>query len=106
MTKNITRTSAPILPNFASPLDSTSVVPDLATPFDPATTLIRMPRLEIVTGFKRSTIYKLMQCPDSGFPQPVKLSNSTARGAPVAWVLSEVQSWVKSRIEARDRVAA
>lgn len=106
MTKNITRPAAPILPSFASPFDSTSAVPDLATPFDPATTLIRMPRLEIVTGFKRSTIYKLMQCPDSGFPQPVKLSNSTARGAPVAWVLSEVQSWVKSRIEARDRVAA
>lgn len=106
MTKNITRPPAPILPNFASSFDSTSAVPDLATPFDPATTLIRMPRLEIVTGFKRSTIYKLMQCPDSGFPQPVKLSNSTARGAPVAWVLSEVQSWVKSRIEARDRVAA
>jgi prophage regulatory protein len=47
-----------------------------------------------------------MQCPKSGFPKPVKLSNSTARGAPVAWVLSEVQSWVKSRIEARDQVAA
>ncbi|NWE38942.1 AlpA family phage regulatory protein [Pseudomonas yamanorum] len=106
MTKNIAHQPAPLFPNFASPFDSTSAVPGLAAPFDPATTLIRMPRLEIVTGYKRSTIYKLMQCPDSGFPQPVKLSNSTARGAPVAWVLSEVQSWVKSRIEARDRVAA
>ncbi|MEW5714073.1 AlpA family phage regulatory protein [Pseudomonas sp. SB113] len=106
MTKNIAHQSAPIFPSFAIPFDSTSAVPGLAAPFDPATTLIRMPRLEIVTGYKRSTIYKLMQCPDSGFPQPVKLSNSTARGAPVAWVLSEVQSWVKSRIEARDRVEA
>jgi prophage regulatory protein len=65
-----------------------------------------MPKLEIISGLKRSTIYKLMQCPESGFPQPVKLSNSTARGAPVAWVFSEVQSWVKSRIEARDQVAS
>jgi prophage regulatory protein len=97
---------APTFPNLATPFDFTSALPNLATPFDPATTLIRMPRLEITTGLRRSTIYKLMQCPESGFPQPVKLSNSTARGAPVAWVLSEVQSWVKSRIEARDQVAA
>lgn len=106
MTKNFAHLSAPTFSNLASPFDSTSAVPDLATPFDPATTLIRMPRLEIATGLKRSTLYKLMQCPESGFPRPVKLSNSTARRAPVAWVLSEVQSWVKSRIEARDQVAA
>lgn len=96
----------PAFPDLVTPLGAASAVPNLATPFDPATTLIRMPRLEIATGLKRSTIYKLMQCPESGFPQPVKLSNSTARGAPVAWVFSEVQSWVKSRIQARDQVAA
>ena len=59
-----------------------------------------------MVGLARPTIYKLMQRPDSGFPLPVKLSNSTARGAPVAWVLSEVQAWARSRIEARDQVAA
>jgi prophage regulatory protein len=96
----------PAFPDLATLLGGASAVPNLATPFDPATTLIRMPRLEITTGLRRSTLYKLMQCPESGFPRPVKLSNSTARGAPVAWVLSEVQSWVKSRIEARDQVAA
>lgn len=106
MTKNLTQFPAPTFSNLANSFDSPSAVPDLATPFDPATTLIRMPRLEIATGLKRSTLYKLMQCPESGFPRPVKLSNSNARGAPVAWVLSEVQSWVKSRIEARDQVAA
>lgn len=80
-----------------------------ATPspiFDAASTLIRMPEVESIVGMKRSTIYKLMQRPDCGFPQPVKLSNSNARGAPVAWVLSEVQAWARSRIEARDQVAA
>ena len=74
--------------------------------FDPATTLIRMPEVEAIVGLARPTIYKLMKQADSGFPQPVKLSNSTARGAPVAWVLAEVQEWVKSRIAARGSAAA
>lgn len=74
--------------------------------FDTATTLIRMREVEAIVGMKRSTIYKLMQRPESGFPLPVKLSNSQARGAPVAWVLSEIQSWTRGRIEARDQVAA
>ncbi|PKH21529.1 MULTISPECIES: helix-turn-helix transcriptional regulator [Pseudomonas] len=74
--------------------------------FDASSTLIRMPEVERIVGMKRSTIYKLMQRTDSGFPLPVKLSNSNARGAPVAWVLSEIQTWARSRIEARDQVAA
>lgn len=106
MTKNFAQFPAPTFSNLANPFDSTSAVPDIATPFDPATTLIRMPRLEDTTGLKRSTLYKLMHCPESGFPRPVKLSNSNARGAPVAWVLSEVQQWIKNRIDARDQVAA
>lgn len=75
-------------------------------PLDPSATLIRMPEVEAIVGLARPTIYKLMSQPESGFPQSVKLSNSTARGAPVAWVLSEVQEWVRSRIAARGRVAA
>ena len=78
----------------------------ITTLFDPASTLIRMREVETIVGMKRSTIYKLMQRSDCGFPQPVKLSTSTARGAPVAWVLAEVQAWARSRIEARDQVAA
>lgn len=74
--------------------------------FDASSTLIRMPEVERIVGMKRSTIYKLMQRTDSGFPLPVKLSDSNARGAPVAWVLSEIQTWARSRIEARDQVAA
>ncbi|TDV40907.1 AlpA family transcriptional regulator [Pseudomonas helmanticensis] len=77
-----------------------------ASLFDAASTLIRMREVEGIVGMKRSTIYKLMQRNDCSFPQPVKLSNSNARGAPVAWVLSEVQAWARSRIEARDQVAA
>jgi prophage regulatory protein len=73
---------------------------------DPATTLIRISEVMAIVGLARPTIYKLMQCQKSGFPRPVKLSTSTARGAPVAWVLSEIQAWARSRIEARDQVAA
>ena len=85
------------------PSKTTTLTPTL---FDPASTLIRMREVETIVGMKRSTIYKLMQRSDCGFPQPVKLSTSTARGAPVAWVLAEVQAWARSRIEARDQVAA
>lgn len=73
---------------------------------DPATTLIRISEVMAIVGLARPTIYKLMLCPKSGFPRPVKLSTSTARGAPVAWVLAEVQAWARGRIEARDQVAA
>ncbi|WP_231570125.1 MULTISPECIES: AlpA family phage regulatory protein [Pseudomonas] len=65
-----------------------------------------MPEVESIVGLARPTIYKLMRQPESGFPLPVKLSDSTARGAPVAWVLSEVQAWVRARIAARGRDAA
>ncbi|MBK5300504.1 MULTISPECIES: helix-turn-helix transcriptional regulator [Gammaproteobacteria] len=73
---------------------------------DPDTTLIRISEVMGIVGLARPTIYKLMQCTESGFPRPVKLSISNARGAPVAWVLAEVQAWARSRIEARDQVAA
>ncbi|WHS52782.1 MULTISPECIES: helix-turn-helix transcriptional regulator [Pseudomonas] len=75
-------------------------------PHDPASTLIRMPEVISIVGLARPTIYKLMRQPDSGFPMPVKLSNSNARSAPVAWVLAEVQAWTRARIAARDQVAA
>ncbi|AUG10836.1 MULTISPECIES: AlpA family transcriptional regulator [unclassified Pseudomonas] len=73
---------------------------------DPATTLIRIGEVSAIVGLARSTIYKLMCQPESGFPLPVKLSESNARGAPVAWVLSEVQNWVRARIALRAKEAA
>ena len=76
-----------------------------ASAFDPAVTLIRMPELMALTGLQRPTVYKRLK-DDPTFPRPVPLSDSTARGAPVAWVLAEVQEWVKSRIAARGEVAA
>ncbi len=74
--------------------------------FDPSTRLIRITDVVDLVGLARPTIYKLMSQPESGFPHAVKLTNSNARGAPVAWVLSEVLAWTRARIAARDEAAA
>lgn len=62
--------------------------------------LIRMPELLRLTGLQRATVYKRLK-DDKTFPRPVPLSTSTARGAPVAFVLSEVQEWIGARIASR-----
>lgn len=83
-----------------------SPVPAGPLVLDPATTLVRIGEVMAIVGLARPTIYKLMRQPESGFPLPVKLSTSTARGAPVAWVLAEVQAWVRARIAERRSAAA
>lgn len=76
-----------------------------ALPFDPSTTLIRMPELLALTGLGgRATVYRMLK-EDPKFPRPVPLSASTARSAPVAWVLGEVQEWIRARIAARGSAA-
>ena len=72
-------------------------------PFDSGTTIIRMPDLAAITGLARPTIYKRLK-DDPTFPRPVQLSDSKSRGAPVGFVLSEVQEWVRKRIEMREVV--
>lgn len=72
--------------------------------FDPAAIIIRMPDLEVITGLARPTVYKRLK-DDPTFPRPISLSNSKSRGAPVGWVLSEVQEWVRKRIALRGEVA-
>lgn len=69
--------------------------------FDPAVTLIRFPDVMNLTGLARATIYKRLK-DDPNFPRPVPLSDSKARGAPVGFVLAEVQRWARGRIEARE----
>ncbi|VVP18952.1 hypothetical protein PS870_03719 [Pseudomonas fluorescens] len=63
--------------------------------------LVRMPELQQLTGLARPTVYKMIQR-DPNFPRPVKLSDSGARNAPVAFVLSEIQAWIQSRIQKRE----
>lgn len=69
--------------------------------FDPDTTIIRMPDIEAITGLARPTVYKRLR-DDPTFPRPVKLSDSNSRGAPVGWVLAEVQGWVRRRMALRE----
>ena len=66
--------------------------------------LVRMPELQMLTGLARPTVYKMIHR-DPTFPRPVKLNDSGARNAPVAFVLSEVQAWINGRIEAREQRA-
>lgn len=66
--------------------------------------LVRMPELQQLTGLARPTVYKMIHR-DPTFPRPVKLNDSGARNAPVAFVLSEVHTWIQSRIASREQRA-
>lgn len=59
--------------------------------------LIRLKEVKYATGLGRSTIYKYIE--NGTFPRSVSLGERA-----VAWVESEVVTWVKARIEARDLV--
>ncbi|WP_243430790.1 AlpA family phage regulatory protein [Pseudomonas sp. 51_B] len=69
---------------------------------NPRSVIIRMRDVEAITGLGRNSIYKRLKS-DSSFPRPVKLSDSTSRGAPVGWVLAEVQDWVEGRAALREK---
>lgn len=62
--------------------------------------LVREPELLSMTTLSRSSARRLMKA-DPTFPKPVKLSDSGARNAPIAFVLSEVQNWIENRMQAR-----
>lgn len=86
--------------NIKPIMAASAVIPQ----FDPCAVIIRMPELESLTGLKRPTVYKRLK-DDPTFPKPVPLSDSVSRGAPVGWVLAEVQDWVRKRIALRGAVA-
>ncbi|TPM33889.1 AlpA family phage regulatory protein [Mesorhizobium sp. B2-2-2] len=62
-------------------------------------TILRRDEVERATGLPRSTIYAKIASGD--FPKPIQLS---ARA--VGWLESDIAAWQKTRIEARDGVAA
>jgi prophage regulatory protein len=59
------------------------------------TSLIKLKDVIAVTGVSRSHIYALAQ--KGHFPKPVKLTERSS-----AWVASEVQEWIDTRIAQRD----
>ncbi|MEP1471956.1 MAG: AlpA family transcriptional regulator [Halieaceae bacterium] len=54
--------------------------------------LIRLPQVEAITGYKRSSIYRLVA--NNEFPAPVKIGKRAS-----AWVEDEVYDWVTVRIQ-------
>lgn len=58
--------------------------------------IIRLKKVMDQTGLARSTLYKMIAL--GTFPAQVSLGSSRA----VGWVASEVESWVKENIAARD----
>lgn len=70
---------------------------------DPDTSLIRLPEVMTITGLSRPTLYRRIKA--KKFPQPVPLSDSVKRQAPVGFVLGEVKAWVEAQKSARKAVA-
>lgn len=60
--------------------------------------LIRLPKVEAATGYKRSTIYRLIK--EKKFPAPISLG---ARAS--AWVEDEINAWIQQRIEQSRKTA-
>lgn len=62
--------------------------------------ILRLPQMEAVTGYKRSSIYARMDKNakqyDPAFPKPISLS-STGKGS-VGWLEAEVMAWLAHRI--------
>jgi prophage regulatory protein len=61
--------------------------------------LWRLPRVEAETGYRRSSIYRLIKL--GRFPAPIKIGDRAS-----AWIDAEVRAWVTGRIELSRRGAA
>lgn len=61
-------------------------------------TILRRPQVEAQTGLSRSTIYGRVA--EGTFPAPVNLG-----GRAVGWLASEVEDWLRQRIEASRKAA-
>jgi len=62
--------------------------------------LVRYPDVQRMTGLSRATIYRRIAAGD--FPRSVPLGTSTARNAPVGFVLAEVKAWIARQVALRD----
>ena len=71
----------------------------------PQKRFIRLPEVLSRTGYGRTTIYRKME--DGSFPRSVKLVGPPVDpeafdSRAVAWIETEVDQWIESRIEERD----
>lgn len=61
----------------------------------PSERLIRLKELKGIVGYSATSIWR--RCKDGSFPSAVRLGPGSA----VAWKLSEVEEWMKSRQSVR-----
>lgn len=61
---------------------------------NPSKVLIRLPQVQAIVPYSRSTIYSLVAAGD--FPAPVKLGPRAS-----AWVKAEVEAWAENRVAQR-----
>jgi len=59
--------------------------------------LLRIKQVQQITGLSKSYIYQL--CNQNKFPKSIQLVDG---GSSVAWVESEINDFIESRIKARD----
>jgi prophage regulatory protein len=52
---------------------------------------LRLPQVETITGYKRSSIYRLIQ--QGEFPAPIKIGRRAS-----AWLEEDIESWANKRI--------
>jgi prophage regulatory protein len=57
----------------------------------PRERLVRLPQVETMTGFKKSTLYQWMKA--GTFPRPVHLGRMTA------WPESSIHQWIQNQIK-------
>lgn len=62
-----------------------------AKPVTPRDRLIRLPAVELATGFKKSTLYGWIK--EGKFPKPIQIGRASA------WPESSVLQWVQDRIQ-------
>ena len=65
----------------------------------PTITMLRLPQVMAMTGLPHSSVYALIA--RNEFPKPVALSVNR-----VAWIESEVQHWLRARVDATRQPAA
>jgi len=65
-------------------------------PPPPRERLIDLAKVEDLTGFKSSKLYKLIR--EKRFPAPLKLGTRTAR-----WPESKVLAWVQAQVQAAEQ---
>lgn len=63
--------------------------------------LIRLPEVLSISGISRSEVYRLAGMEPPEFPKPIPVG---ARAS--AWVVDEVEEWVRKRIAAREDFAS